>query len=79
MRVINPIGRKVETSASAHNVVVQGCMCHTKNNFNSARTTDDTCDRCGCNCYDNKGNVTDYKSANRKTARTAGRETPDIF
>lgn len=49
MRIINPIGRKIDTSFAANNVI-NACMCHTQNAFLTARTTADTCGHCGCQC-----------------------------
>ncbi|MBU5299505.1 Apre_1838 family putative sactipeptide bacteriocin [Clostridium sporogenes] len=75
MRIINPIGRKVEPSASAHNIM-QACMCGVWANFSGTRTTDDSCDHCGCNCKNSDGNNTRYRSNNFNDASNAGRATP---
>lgn len=75
MRVVNPIGRKAESSLAAHNLA-RACMCGTWANFSATQTTDDSCDHCGCNCYNEDGDTTKYKSNNFNSASGANRATP---
>lgn len=75
MRIVNPIGRKVEADASAHNLA-RACTCGTWDNFSATRTTDDSCEHCGCNCYDADGNITRYRINNFNEASTVNRATP---
>lgn len=75
MRIINPVGRKVEPSASAHNIM-QACMCGTWGSFKGTRTTDDSCDHCGCNCHNSSGKDTKYRSNNFSSANDSNRSTP---
>ena len=48
MRVVNPIGRKIETKAAAN--AVMACYCGTDTTFAVARTPNDKCFHCGCSC-----------------------------
>ncbi len=75
MRVVNPIGRKAESSTSANNLA-RACMCGTWSNFSSTQTTADSCDHCGCNCYNADGDKTKYETNNYKSASGASRATP---
>lgn len=60
MKVINPVGRKASTGFEAK-YDLRACMCN--NEFASARTSNDGCFKCGCDC-----GSTDFYSANKSVA-----------
>lgn len=78
MRVVNPMGRKIDTSVEANNIV-RGCTCGTWSNYSGTRTTSDSCSHCGCNCRDASGETTKYSTNNYKDASTAGRKSPVAY
>lgn len=50
MRVVNPVGRKIDSEAAAN--LVRACYCGTDSSFAVASTENgsDTCFHCGCAC-----------------------------
>lgn len=64
MKLINPIGRKVETVINA-NSLARACMCKNDdyNSFSTANTTADTCEHCGCDCASDQFSVGNYRQA----------------
>ncbi len=74
MRVINPIGRKIDSVAAAHGVA-RGCMCGSWTNYANSRTTTDNCSHCGCNCKEEDGDTTRYSTNNYTIASDASRSS----
>lgn len=53
MKIVNPVGRTVNTGAEAHfEIAPRACMCSSivQGAFAGARGDKDHCLRCGCNC-----------------------------
>ena len=50
MRVVNPVGRKIDSEAAAN--LVRACYCGTDSGFAVANTENgpDNCFHCGCSC-----------------------------
>lgn len=63
MKLVNPFGRK-ESSDLEQRSKLMACMC--SNDFSGARTSDDGCFKCGCDCSDDNGG--NFYTANRSTA-----------
>lgn len=72
MKVINPVGRKAENDFVANSA--RACACGTlPGQFSYANTTADTCSHCGCNCYDEPGEISRFSNGNQYWARTTWR------
>lgn len=69
MRVINPIGRNVDTVITA-NSLARACMCHTDTSFADANTSADECGHCGCDCgfILSDGNFTSARNTYRESS-----------
>ena len=66
MKVVNPVGRSVQTVAGGE-ITPRGCTCSVKqNNFTATRRYAGSCTYCAPSCNDNKGK--NY-NANMKTAK----------
>ena len=57
MKVINPVGRDVNTGVEAHASVLRACMCEWDEASFAAAKGSDGCFHCGCNCGMTNGNT----------------------
>lgn len=69
MKVVNPMGRSLESTDNGGVITPRGCMCSSKkNNFTEMRKGAGSCKRCVSSCNDFKGvnYNANYKAAKKK-------------